>query len=183
MLKLASIAGVMLFASSVAASPGQTAPYAGQDRREIKALSAEDVQGYLDGSGLGFAKTAELNHFPGPRHVLEHAQALGLSDAQKESTARIFAAMQSEAKRLGAAYIEKERELDRLFASGEIGSEILQSTLEQIGRIQARIRRVHLQAHLEQKALLTTEQVARYDSLRGYNGGTESSGHSPSHKH
>ena len=29
-------------------------PYAGQERREIKALSQEDMEGYLRGRGMGF---------------------------------------------------------------------------------------------------------------------------------
>ncbi|HVL36287.1 MAG TPA: hypothetical protein VM489_11510, partial [Burkholderiales bacterium] len=44
----------------------------------------------------------------------------------------------------------------------------LRSLVLEIGRLQAEVRLVHLQAHLEQKALLTTSQVAAYDALRGY---------------
>ena len=36
------------------------APYAGQQRRTIKALSADDVTALLKGEGMGFAKAAEL---------------------------------------------------------------------------------------------------------------------------
>lgn len=181
MLIRASAVMVMYLVSVLSASAGQATPYAGQEQRTIKAISADEVRGYLDGKGLGFAKAAELNHYPGPNHVLENAEALKLSDKQKENTKKIFEAMQTEAKRLGAIYIEKERELDRLFASGEINKETLQSMLEQIGHTQAEIRRVHLQAHLEQKALLTAEQVAKYDQLRGY--GSGSPGHTHPHHH
>lgn len=186
MTKTSSIVTVMLCASVAWAAPGQsgqTASYAGQEQREIKAISAEEVQGLLDGKGLGFAKTAELNHYPGPKHVLELAEALQLSARQKEDTHKIFTAMQTEAKKLGAAYVEKERELERLFASGEIRKDTLQSMLDQIGRLQAELRRVHLQAHLEQKAVLTAAQVASYDQLRGYHAGGGSSGQNHSHQH
>src|SRR5262245_34850176 len=39
---------------------GQTTPYAGQQAREIKALSSEEIESYLSGSGMGLAKAAEL---------------------------------------------------------------------------------------------------------------------------
>lgn len=183
MVKRITIAAGMLLASVATASSGGETPYAGQEQREIKALSANEVQGLLNGKGMGFAKTAELNHYPGPMHVLEQAELLQLSEKQKQRTREIFAAMQVEARRLGAAYVEKERELDRLFASGEIKKETLQLLLDQIGRLQAEIRGVHLQAHLEQKAILTPAQAATYDRLRGYVGGTGPSGHGHSHNH
>jgi hypothetical protein len=46
-------------------------PYAGQQNRTIKALSDEDIVGLLKGDGMGFAKAAELNGYPGPKHVLD----------------------------------------------------------------------------------------------------------------
>ena len=183
MVKRITIAAGMLLASVASASSGGETPYAGQEQREIKALSAKEIQGHLNGKGMGFAKTAELNHYPGPMHVLEQAELLQLSEKQKQRTREILAAMKAEARRLGALYVEKERELDRLFASGEIKKETLRSLLEQIGRLQAEIRGVHLQAHLKQKAILTPAQVATYDRRRGYVGGTGPSSHGHSHNH
>ena len=49
----------------------QHSPYTGLEERDIKALSAEQVAGYLAGDGMGFALPAELNHYPGPKHVLD----------------------------------------------------------------------------------------------------------------
>ena len=42
------------------------------------------------------------------------------------------------------------------------------ATLLEIGEIRARLRFVHLKSHLRQRDLLTAEQIARYDDLRGY---------------
>ncbi len=53
-------------------------PYAGEQSRSIKSLSKEDVADYIDGKGMGFAKAAELNGYPGPKHVLELAEQLAL---------------------------------------------------------------------------------------------------------
>src|SRR5437867_1305997 len=83
------------------AAYGQTAqtPYAGQERREIKALSTDEIQAYQDGQGMGFAKAAELNQYPGPKHVLELASKLRLSEQQKAEAQKIYERMHAEARR------------------------------------------------------------------------------------
>ncbi|GEM_PF-727791 len=161
----------------------QLDPYAGQQQREIRALSPQQMQDYLDGKGMGLAKAAELNHFPGPAHVLELANQLRLTPEQRTKTQQLFTSMQRDAKRVGGALVEKERYLDRLFASGEIDKQKLSPLLEEIGRLSAELRRVHLQAHLEQKAILSPEQTALYDSLRGYTLNTTATQPSHAHKH
>lgn len=158
-------------------------PYAGQEKKEIKALSPEEIQSYLVGKGAGLAKAAELNHYPGPAHVLELTDKLQLSEEQKALTKAIFDVMQKDAIRQGKALVEAERELDRQFAAGAITSDGLRSTLKQIGELQAEVRRSHLQAHIEQQAILTKAQIAMYDKLRGYTSQNESErgDHSPKH--
>lgn len=146
-------------------------PYAGQEQRSIKALSDRDVQNLLAGKGMGFAKAAELNHYPGPAHVLELAAKLRLSPDQERKTRDIFSAMQKEAMRLGQQLVDRERALDQSFANGSINPETLRTQLNGVGAMQAELRRVHLQAHLDQRALLTDEQVRVYDKLRGYGAG------------
>jgi Spy/CpxP family protein refolding chaperone len=182
MIKIANVFGLVALVFIGAAGAGGASPYAGQEHREVKALSPEEVHGYLAGEGMGLAKAAELNGYPGPARVLELASDLGLSAAQRSRTQAIFAAMKAEARRLGEALVAKERELDRRFASGKITEETLRETLVEIGRLQAELRRAHLQAHLEQKKVLTDAQVARYAALRGYSSGVPSSG-GHSHRH
>ena len=182
MFKLCS---VVLFAFAVAntASAIQPSSYVGQEQREIKALSPEEIQSYLAGKGAGLAKAAELNHYPGPAHVLELTDKLQLSEEQKTRTKAIFNSMQKKAIYQGKALIEKERELDRLFASGTATPDSLRSTLNQIGALQAEVRRSHLQAHIEQQALLTKTQIAKYDELQGYTSQSGSGHGGHSHKH
>jgi Spy/CpxP family protein refolding chaperone len=89
--------------------------------------------------------------------------------------------METDARDLGRALVERETSLDRLFASRRITRQQLAAALEGIGRLQAQLRKVHLEAHLAQTEILTPEQVKRYDELRGY-GAT--AGHDPAaHKH
>jgi Spy/CpxP family protein refolding chaperone len=146
-------------------------PFAGQETLEIKALSPADVQAYLAGEGMGLARAAELNHYPGPRHVLELAQELDLSPEQAEQTRGIHARMKAEAVRLGKLNVEKERLLDRLFVEQKVEDEQLRALVAEIGRLQGELRFVHLRAHLAMRELLRREQIARYDELRGYTAG------------
>ena len=143
-------------------------PYSGQESREIKALSEQEVEAYLNGKGMGFAKAAELNQYPGPRHVLDMAGQLDLTEEQSKKTQAVFDTMKSTAITLGKQLVEKEQELDQRFANNSIDPASLEKLLLEIGTLQARLRFVHLNAHLEQKALLSKHQVQQYVELRGY---------------
>lgn len=170
-----ALAALGLAATALAApttpAAAQHSPYAGLEEREIKALSAEEVAGFLDGSGMGFALPAELHGYPGPKHVLELADDLALTAGQRAATERLFADMQAGAQRLGAEIVERERELDRRFAGGGIAAGELTALTVDIGRLGGELRAVHLAAHLEMVEVLTPEQRQRYQELRGYHGG------------
>jgi Spy/CpxP family protein refolding chaperone len=172
--------GIAVSALAAAAFAATESPYVGQEGREIKALSPQAVEGYLNGEGLGYAKAAELNHYPGPRHVLDMAKELNLTREQTTQTQAVFDAMRTRAIGLGKQLVEKERELDRRFASDSIDADSLQALLSEIGTIQSKIRYVHLSAHLAQRALLTEHQVKLYDQVRGY-GTPHHGGHMHSH--
>ncbi len=165
-MKLLIIALILVWASS-AASTTQS-PYVGEESNEIKSLSSGEITDLLQGNGMGFAKAAELNQYPGPRHVLDLAEQLGLSGEQIALTNRIFERMRDEAIDLGAQLVELERELDALFSSGEITAPALDALLVKIGETRATLRGVHLHAHLEMKQILSHHQVMQYDKLRGY---------------
>lgn len=143
-------------------------PYTGQERREIKALSKEEINGYLSGDGMGFAKVAELNHHPGPRHVLDLADQLQLSNEQRNKTQAIFESMKSQAVSLGKQLVEKEQLLDSRFAEGTISDAELEKLVTEISVIQGKLRAVHLRAHLAQRAVLTQDQIRIYAAHRGY---------------
>lgn len=156
--------------ASVSAQPQAPSPYSGQEQREIKALSEAQIAGLLAGSGMGYAKAAELNGYPGPRHVLELADELGLDAAQRKATQELFEEMLRSAKKYGAELVEAERRLDEAFKNNSIDEASLAELTKNIGLVEARLRAVHLQAHIHQKAILSAKQVAQYMSLRGYRG-------------
>ena len=143
-------------------------PYAGQETRALKTLSEEEIQALLSGQGMGLAKAAELNHYPGPRHVLDLATPLQLSEAQRTETQLIYDRMHQEAVRLGALIVDKERELEHLFAAAAVDSHTLQRLAKHIAQLQGDLRLAHLQAHVEMRRVLSREQIDTYDALRGY---------------
>ena len=142
--------------------------YHGQESRDIKALSAEEVKQYLAGAGMGYAKAAELNHFPGPMHVLELAAALALTGEQRTATERLMQAHKAEARALGAKLVAAEQALEQLFRSGQVDRGELEKVVATAARLQGEYRLAHLETHRRMRALLTDDQVKRYDALRGY---------------
>lgn len=160
--------GLILSGMVFSAYASTESPYAGQEVRDIKALSPQEVDDYLRGRGLGYAKAAELNRYPGPRHVLDLSAQLGLSDEQIVRTEAIFSAMEKKAIELGRELVSKEQTLNEAFAAGVIDADSLQALVSEIGELDAQIRFVHLNAHLQQRALLTQHQIKLYDGLRGY---------------
>lgn len=165
---------------ATAASPNT---YAGQQARDIKALSAEEAQGLLAGKGMGLARAAELNGYPGPMHVLQLSTELSLSEQQTMKTKAIYDTMASQATSLGRELVDEERALDILFARKQITTEALARAMRRIGDLQGRIREAHLAAHLAQVAILTPEQVGRYMSLRGYGDQAPKHDHQHMHQH
>jgi Spy/CpxP family protein refolding chaperone len=158
---------VIATAAAHAADPA-TSAYAGQEARTIKALSAEDIEALRSGQGMGLAKAAELNGYPGPAHVLALAEQLQLTPEQLAKTRDIEASMRAKAKTVGSALIAAEAQLDNLFASKRVDDRALNASLQHIAELQSELRHAHLQAHLEQTALLSAAQTARYIELRGY---------------
>ncbi len=164
------ILAIVFTTFTVMAHANADAPYAGEQHRAIKALSSGELDDLRMGRGMGFSKAAELNGYPGPRHVLDHAEALALTPAQMRETEALFGRMQVRAKALGAQLIAAEQSLDQLFASGEADEATLDKATEKAARIRGQLRAVHLNAHRAQRALLAPQQIAAYDRLRGYVG-------------
>ncbi len=170
---------IACFATAAAA---QVSPYAGHERNEIKALSPQEVTALLTGQGAGFAKAAELNGYPGPAHVIELADQLVLTPQQLKSTQQLMHEHKERARRLGSEVVAAERALDQLFAERRANAAAVASGAERIGLLQAKLRAEHLNTHLLQTALLSTEQARRYTELRGYAAGSTPRSDTPGHE-
>jgi len=143
-------------------------PYAGMEGSEIPSLTAQELEGLRSGAGMGFAKPAELNRYPGPMHVLELAEPLGLTDGQQSEILGIESAMRTGAITLGNAIILAERQLNMRFEHAHMDDETLAAATGEIARLYGELRYTHLRAHLTTRDVLTEEQIAEYDRLRGY---------------
>src|SRR5438477_13075643 len=94
----------------VGAALAQT-PYAGMQTRSIKALSDQQISDLRAGRGMGLAVAAELNGYPGPKHLIEIAEKIGLSDVQLSAARSMFESMKVETIGIGERLIEQEAAL------------------------------------------------------------------------
>jgi Spy/CpxP family protein refolding chaperone len=143
-------------------------PYAGLQNRSIKSLSDQQIADLNAGRGMGLALAAELNGYPGPVHAIELAGELHLSPEQVAKLRALFEPMKAETIPIGASLISQERDLNNDFANRTITVANLETTTQRIGATQAALRAAHLKYHLLTVAILTPEQVSRYNELRGY---------------
>ena len=143
-------------------------PYAGLKERRVRALSDERVADLLAGRGAGYALAAELNHYPGPMHVLELADELRLTDRQRRVARALEVENHRRAKALGRRLVQLEAQLDRAFRSGAISRNAVRRLTADIAALDGRLRALHLDAHLAMREVLEPAQVARYAELRGY---------------
>ena len=132
-------------------------------------LSAQippDRDALLNGDGNGMAQYAESNGFPGPKHVLDLAEKLGLSAKQKAEVREIYEDMRTRARSMGKMIVKVEEELNDAFSSGMMKQESIEEDAESIGKMRGTLRGVHLAAHVKTKEILTKKQVELYIALR-----------------
>lgn len=172
MRRWTAVFGLMLGGLTPAVATSASAnPYAGWEERPIKALSPEQIRDLRAGRGMGLALAAELNGYPGPLHVLDSAEQLELSAGQRHAAQALFEEMQAGAMALGEQIIAGERLLEHLFAAGLADEARVRETALELGRLQGELRAHHLRYHIAMRELLTPQQVARYQELRGYGPG------------
>lgn len=154
--------------SQAGASALTISPYAGMEKRQVKALSDQQIGDLKAGRGMGVSLAAELNGYPGPLHVLELADDLQLSDMQRTRTKTLLEAMKAETIPIGERIIEEEMALERLVAEKRVTRASLEAATVQIGTAQGELRAAHLRYHVAMVEVLSPAQVSRYVELRGY---------------
>lgn len=162
-----------LLAAAVSAAPGLAQappPVKGPYVRgaEGTSLAPDEVQELMSGMGMGLARAAELNGYPGPRHLLDLDDKLHLTDEQKAAFKRLTAETIDQARDVGRLVLAKEAELNGAFAKREITEQRLKALVGELADLWGRLRVIHLSAHLKTRMLLTPKQLAEYDKLRGY---------------
>jgi Spy/CpxP family protein refolding chaperone len=133
-------------------------------------LSPQQVEGLMNGRGMGLSMPAEMNGKPGPLHVLELADALELTETQRQAAGDLVARMKAAAIPLGREVVAKEASLDAVFAASLADPAKAQALVADIAALQGRLRWVHLETHLAMTAVLTPGQAERYGHLRHQSG-------------
>lgn len=163
-------------------NPTQTerSPYLAQLDSSVRGLSSQEVDDLLSGRGAGYARTAELNSYPGPRHALDLKQELNLTTDQTKQIEAVFVQMPTAAKQMSQEILQREAQFSADFTDRTISEDEIKRQTEALGQLYGQLRAVHLQAHLQITPLLSVEQIAQYNALRGY---SNPSGQSPSGQH
>jgi hypothetical protein len=175
LIGLGAMTGAWLASTAASAQPpaGRGSEYAAQhagvDDPLLKHLTPAQIRGLGAAAGLGLAKPAELHGLPGPKHVLELADELALTDEQTAATQAAFEAMRDRAIPAGARVLEAERRVGAVMRAmpraieGEVAA-----ALDDAADAWRDLARVHIDAHATMLAILSPEQVAQYSVLRGY---------------
>jgi len=155
-------------ASAEPAATPTPSPYRELLDGEIRGIDDKTIEEYLTGKGMGLALPAELNGYPGPRHVIDLADDLELTPAQSTQVQALFDEMQPQAIALGEEILAAEAALEADFRQQTIGEASLETQLQAIATLQAQLRFVHLSTHLATIDILSSHQVMLYKALRGY---------------
>jgi Spy/CpxP family protein refolding chaperone len=164
------LAGLAVLAALAAPAAAEDQPYGELAARPIKALSEQEIADLEAGRGMGSALAAELNGYPGPKHVLELAEALSLTAEQRARVQQIYDGMHVAAVAMGKQIVAKEATLEAMFAQRTIEQdpEAAATLVMDIATSRGALRMLHLRAHMLMSGLLTPEQRAIYAEQRGY---------------
>lgn len=130
-------------------------------------VSAQEKEALLKGAGLGAGMIAMMNGYPGPKHVLEMGDELGLTAEQRESIGKTYGKVKAESVEFGTELVEKDEKLTALFASGSVSTSEVEKLSREIGELQGRVRAAHLNAHVETYDALTPAQREQLSSMQG----------------
>ncbi len=157
-----------VWANSPEHHAGHKSSYAGEEKRQIKSLSSQDVDDLTNGKGWGLAKAAELNGIPGPSHLLEMKEEINLTSQQLKQIQSLYEAMKNKAMTKGIELVSLERQLNHGFADRTMTEMLLATILDQIAASRKDLRFIHLSTHLKTPDILTAKQIHLYNQLRGY---------------
>ena len=134
--------------------------------RRMDAALKERNAVIAQGLGAGLAFAADQNYYPGPLHVLELKDVLGLTGQQQRQVETLQTAMFTASRPASNRLLEAEARLRRLFADGIADEPRVRAAVAETERAWTEVRLVHLLAHLQTRAVLTEEQRRIYHEAR-----------------
>ena len=117
------------------------------------------------GEGFGMAMPADMNGYPGPKHVLDMKKELKLTATQEAAMQKLMAGMKVKALAKGKDVLLAEQRLGEYFAQGKSEDELREETFR-VASLRAELRWVHLSTHVAAKKILTAQQIAAYEKMR-----------------
>ncbi len=131
----------------------------------LSGVSETEKEALLQGAGLGAGMIAMMNGYPGPKHVLEMGDELGLSAEQRETIGTIYGEGKARFVELGTELVAKDEALTALFESGSASTGEVEDLAREIGELQGELRAAHLNAHVETYEALSSEQRQKAVSM------------------
>jgi Spy/CpxP family protein refolding chaperone len=150
---------------ATAQHPGHGGPH-GEGHRVAEACTAQFDQVVADGRGFGMAFAADQNGYPGPMHVLELRERLGLTPEQVAKAEAMMRAMFEQSRPKSRQLLDAEARLRRLFADGTASESAVRAGVADVERAHADVRLIHLLTHLQTRDLLTEPQRRLYHEAR-----------------
>lgn len=161
---------LLLMTSSALAQDRLNSPYRQQAATGLRGLNEKEIADLKAGNGMGLARAAELNSYPGPRHVLDAIAEgkLSATREQRERIQQVFNTMNRDAVDVGGKILAEEQILEAGFRSATMTDTDLRSRITRIAALQGELRAIHLAAHILTRGILSETQIDRYNELRGY---------------
>jgi hypothetical protein len=101
-----------LHAQTLTPTPG---PYAGQQNNSVRGLTEAEIANLREARGMGLARPADINGYPGPVHVIELSDALSLTTEQRDTVAMLYQQMRAEAIPIGEQILAQYGALESSF--------------------------------------------------------------------
>jgi Spy/CpxP family protein refolding chaperone len=137
-----------------------------EGHRFAQGCAEEFDRGVAAGRGFGMAFAADQNGYPGPMHVLELRERLGLTPEQVTKAEALMRGMLDDARPRSARLLEAEARLRRLFADAVADEATVRAAAIEVERARSEVRFVHLLTHLRMRDLLTEPQRRLYHEAR-----------------
>ncbi|MBI3635527.1 MAG: periplasmic heavy metal sensor [Candidatus Rokubacteria bacterium] len=161
-----AVLGALALTLTAATARGQHGAHGTDGHLRAQACATEFDAVVADGRGFGMAFAADQNGYPGPMHVLELRERLGLTPEQAAKAERLMRAMFDESRPKARALADAETRLRRMFADAAADETRVRAAAAEVERARTEIRLVHLLTHLETRDLLTESQRHLYHEAR-----------------
>jgi len=132
----------------------------------VKTLSYKQYNAYLNGDDYdNMALVAEINHYASPQSVIELKKQLALTPDELLKVTAINTELIRKKKEMGRFIIKNERVLDSLLRIKQINDGNLVFFGQRTDLYRGELRNAILQAYLKVSAILTAEQLKKYQQL------------------